>query len=115
MSGVQGTGIRAGKRKILRKEDWTRRPRKNQKPRVRNRRPWHPARAGQPPVFLLHDNPPADPRLHPIRTPGGLHPNIQKDAQGLMTPHPGLAPRGLERILELSAAPHTRMCELATD
>src|SRR5713226_1685716 len=34
---------------------------------------------GQPPVFLLRNNPPADSRLPLIPNPGGLHPYLQKE------------------------------------
>jgi hypothetical protein len=41
---------------------------------------------GDPPVFLLHDNPPADSGLPPIQNSGGLHPYLQKEAQPMMKP-----------------------------
>jgi len=41
-------------------------------------------RFGNPPVFLLHDNPPADSGLYLIQNPEGLHPYLQKEGQPMM-------------------------------
>src|SRR5260370_9833929 len=61
------------------------------------------ARVGHSPVFLLRNNPPADSRLPLIPNPGGLHPYLQQGAEPIMKPNSGVATKGIERILELSA------------
>src|SRR5260370_13108008 len=61
------------------------------------------ARVGHSPVFLLRNNPPADSRLPLIPNPGGLHPYLQKGVEPMMKPNSGVANKGIERILELSA------------
>src|SRR6267142_2924111 len=47
-------------------------------------------------------------RLPPIHNPGGSHPYLQKEAQPMMKANLGLANKGIERILELSADAHIR-------
>jgi len=51
MSGVQGMGIRAGKKKILRKEGAERRARKSQKPHTQSPHIGHAANS----VFVTSD------------------------------------------------------------
>jgi hypothetical protein len=63
---------------------------------------------GQSPVFLLHNDPLADSRLLLIWNPRGLHPYLQKEAQPMIKANLGLANKGIERILELSADAHIR-------
>src|SRR5256885_16259773 len=68
-----------GKRKILRKEDGNKKTKKELKAPGAKPAPGTPAsgtRVGYLPVFLLHDNPPPDSRLPPIRNPAGLHPYL---------------------------------------
>jgi len=43
-----------------------------------------------------------------MRTPGGSDPYVQKEGQAMMNASAGLANKGIERILELSADAHIR-------
>jgi hypothetical protein len=65
-------------------------------------------RVGHPPVFLLRNNPPTDSRLPLISNPRVLPPYVQKGAQPMIKPNSGVANKGIERILELSADAHIR-------
>jgi hypothetical protein len=60
------------------------------------------------PVSLFGDYPVANSRLSLIQDGGGSHPYTQKEAQPMMKANLGLANKGIERILELSADAHVR-------
>jgi len=63
---------------------------------------------GNPPVFLLRNNPPADSGLYPIQNPGGLHPLLTEGGPPMMKPNSGVAATAIDRILELSVDAHIR-------
>jgi hypothetical protein len=63
---------------------------------------------GNPPVFLLHNNPPADSGLYLIPTPGGLHPLLTEGGSPMTKPNSGVADTAIDRILELSVDAHIR-------
>ena len=63
---------------------------------------------GNPPVFLLHDNPPADSGLHLIQNPEGLHPLLTEGGIPMMKPDSGVADTAIDRIVELSVDAHIR-------
>jgi len=54
-------------------------------------------------------------RLPLIHNPGGSHPYLQKEAQPMGKANMGLANRGIERILELSADAHIQRRGTAKD
>ena len=58
------------------------------------------------PVSLLGDNLPADCRILLIWSLGDPYPCLQKEAEPTMKPNSGLADKGIERILKLSANAH---------